>query len=63
MEQLTAEKMAEMIEQMDNYEKFLLKEILYEKYFRVASDEQLEKDAKILQRYYDGELMEVDDGY
>jgi hypothetical protein len=47
-----------MIESLDNGQKQILKNMMYEKYFRVASDEQLRKDAHILQMYYDGELVE-----
>jgi len=49
---------------MSNLDKDTILDMIYEEYFRVASDEQLLRDAKILEKYYDGELVEVEgDGY
>jgi len=60
---MNSNDMLKLLNEMPNIEKNLFLDTLYEEYFRVASNEQICKDAKILQDYYDGELVYVTETY
>jgi len=60
---MNASEMLKLMQEMPNPEKNLFLDTLYEEYFRVASDEQLYKDSKILQAFYEGELTYVTEEY
>lgn len=61
---MTVNQLLSEMAKISNLDKDTILDMIYEEYFRVASDEQLLRDAKILEKYYDGELLEVEgDGY
>ena len=57
---MTANEMLNILNQMDNSEKNNFLDTLYDLYFnKGVSAERLAEEARILEAYYDGELIEA----
>ena len=57
---MTANEMLNTLKQMDNTEKNEFLDIIYNLYFdKGVSIERLAEEARILEAYYDGELIEA----
>ena len=57
---MTANEMLNTLEQMDNAEKNEFLDMIYDLYFdKGVSIERLTEEARILEAYYDGELIEA----
>ena len=57
---MTANEMLNMLKQMDNAEKNEFLDMIYSLYFdKGVSIERLTEEARILEAYYDGELIEA----
>jgi len=57
---MTVSEIRSLIEQLNNTDKQVLLDQIYDDYFRTASDEELFLNSLILQKYSDGELVERD---
>ncbi|MCL2361604.1 MAG: hypothetical protein FWC73_07315 [Defluviitaleaceae bacterium] len=61
---MTANELMELMNKMENRDKNQFLDMIYDEYFdKGIPMEQLIKDARILQAYYDGELVEAPDEY
>lgn len=55
---MSAEEFMKQLTTMDNAERIKLLEMLHKEYFDIGiSDEQREREIRILETYYDGELI------
>ncbi|WP_300854663.1 hypothetical protein [uncultured Clostridium sp.] len=61
---MTSDELYAFFKSMENIERNKFLDKIYEEYFNTGIPrEQVEKDIKILEAYYNGELIEVEDEY